>query len=79
MLHRSLGSLTCISVCHTTSDLFISLSESFLFLQTWRRIVFEVMDTAIDLSDASKALDLANIRFQLVYGLLQNDRVTRAS
>ena len=79
MLHRSLGSLTCISVFHTTSDLFISLSESFLFLQTWRRIVFEVMDTAIDLSDASKALDLANIRFQLVYGLLQNDRVTRAS
>lgn len=26
------------------------------------------MDTAIDLSDASKALDLANIRFQLMYG-----------
>lgn len=25
------------------------------------------MDTAIDLSDASKALDLANIRFQLMY------------
>lgn len=25
------------------------------------------MDTAIDLSDASKALDLGNIRFQLVY------------
>lgn len=24
------------------------------------------MDTAIDLSDASKALDLANIRFQLM-------------
>ncbi|KAG9992102.1 hypothetical protein KCU78_g13351, partial [Aureobasidium melanogenum] len=24
------------------------------------------MDTAIDLSDASKALDLANIRFQLI-------------
>jgi hypothetical protein len=24
-------------------------------------------DTAIDLSDASKALDLANIRFQLMY------------
>lgn len=28
------------------------------------------MDTAIDLSDASKALDLANIRFQLMYVLL---------
>jgi hypothetical protein len=26
------------------------------------------MDAAIDLSDASKALDLANIRFQLMYG-----------
>lgn len=26
-----------------------------------------IMDTAIDLSDASKALDLANIRFQLMY------------
>jgi hypothetical protein len=26
-----------------------------------------VMDTAIDLSDASKALDLDNIRFQLMY------------
>lgn len=25
------------------------------------------MDAAIDLSDASKALDLANIRFQLMY------------
>ena len=25
------------------------------------------MDTVIDLSDASKALDLANIRFQLMY------------
>lgn len=25
------------------------------------------MDSAIDLSDASKALDLANIRFQLMY------------
>ena len=25
------------------------------------------MDTAIDLSDASKALDLAHIRFQLMY------------
>ena len=25
------------------------------------------MDTAIDLSNASKALDLANIRFQLMY------------
>jgi hypothetical protein len=25
------------------------------------------MDTAIDLSDASQALDLANIRFQLMY------------
>ena len=28
------------------------------------------MDTAIDLSDASKALDLANIRFQLMYEVL---------
>lgn len=27
------------------------------------------MDAAIDLSDASKALDLANIRFQLMYAL----------
>jgi len=27
----------------------------------------EEMDAAIDLSDASKALDLANIRFQLMY------------
>ena len=27
------------------------------------------MDTVIDLSDASKALDLANIRFQLMYAL----------
>lgn len=27
------------------------------------------MDAAIDLSDASKALDLANIRFQLMYEL----------
>jgi hypothetical protein len=27
----------------------------------------EAMDTAIDLSNASKALDLANIRFQLMY------------
>jgi hypothetical protein len=26
-----------------------------------------IMDAAIDLSDASKALDLANIRFQLMY------------
>jgi hypothetical protein len=26
------------------------------------------MDAAIDLSDVSKALDLANIRFQLMYG-----------
>lgn len=26
------------------------------------------MDAAIDLSDASKALDLSNIRFQLMYG-----------
>ena len=26
----------------------------------------ETMDTAIDLSNASKALDLANIRFQLM-------------
>lgn len=26
----------------------------------------EAMDTAIDLSNASKALDLANIRFQLM-------------
>jgi hypothetical protein len=26
----------------------------------------QAMDTAIDLSDASKALDLANIRFQLM-------------
>jgi hypothetical protein len=25
------------------------------------------MDAAIDLSDASKALDLSNIRFQLMY------------
>lgn len=25
------------------------------------------MDAAIDLTDASKALDLANIRFQLMY------------
>lgn len=25
------------------------------------------MDTAIDLSDPTKALDLANIRFQLMY------------
>jgi hypothetical protein len=29
------------------------------------------MDAAIDLSDVSKALDLANIRFQLMYGILQ--------
>ena len=29
------------------------------------------MDTAIDLSDPSKALDLANIRFQLMYGDLR--------
>lgn len=28
------------------------------------------MDTAIDLSDASKALDLDNIRFQLMYVFL---------
>lgn len=28
------------------------------------------MDTAIDLSDASKALDLANIRFQLMWGFV---------
>jgi|TARA_R110002003_G_scaffold1264_3_gene22812 hypothetical protein len=28
------------------------------------------MDAAIDLSDASKALDLANIRFQLMYWTL---------
>jgi hypothetical protein len=28
---------------------------------------YTAMDTAIDLSDASKALDLANIRFQLMY------------
>ena len=28
------------------------------------------MDAAIDLSDASKALDLANIRFQLMYCFL---------
>lgn len=31
------------------------------------------MDTAIDLSDASKALDLANIRFQLMYVLLRRN------
>jgi hypothetical protein len=29
-------------------------------------ITARAMDTAIDLSDASKALDLANIRFQLM-------------
>jgi hypothetical protein len=29
------------------------------------------MDAAIDLSDASKALDLANIRFQLMYVFIQ--------
>lgn len=29
--------------------------------------LFHIMDTAIDLSDESKALDLANIRFQLMY------------
>jgi hypothetical protein len=28
------------------------------------------MDAAIDLSDASKALDLANIRFQLMYYII---------
>jgi hypothetical protein len=28
------------------------------------------MDAAIDLSDASKALDLANIRFQLMYRII---------
>lgn len=32
------------------------------------------MDTAIDLSDASKALDLANIRFQLVYVSFNSQR-----
>lgn len=32
------------------------------------------MDTAIDLSDASKALDLANIRFQLMYDLKEAGR-----
>jgi hypothetical protein len=29
------------------------------------------MDAAIDLSDVSKALDLANIRFQLMYATHQ--------
>ena len=29
--------------------------------------ILSSMDTAIDLSDASKALDLNNIRFQLMY------------
>jgi hypothetical protein len=31
----------------------------------------KTMDAAIDLSDASKALDLANIRFQLMYVFIQ--------
>ena len=34
------------------------------------------MDAAIDLSDASKALDLANIRFQLMYACPACVRVT---
>jgi hypothetical protein len=37
----------------------------FIFALTFLRV--DTMDAAIDLSDASKALDLANIRFQLMY------------
>lgn len=32
--------------------------------------LFASMDTAIDLSNPEEALDLANIRFQLMYGQL---------
>jgi hypothetical protein len=35
-------------------------------LPVFYNITTRAMDTAIDLSDASKALDLANIRFQLM-------------
>jgi hypothetical protein len=35
-------------------------------LLVFYNITTRAMDTAIDLSDASKALDLANIRFQLM-------------
>ena len=37
------------------------------------------MDAAIDLSDASKALDLANIRFQLMYLSLPSPHSALAS
>ena len=36
------------------------------------------MDAAIDLSDASKALDLANIRFQLMYPSLPDAPLVRS-
>ena len=50
-------------------------SRESLFRQTLRQTsVEEGMDTAIDLSDASKALDLGNIRFQLVYVLHTGQR-----
>jgi hypothetical protein len=35
------------------------------------------MDTAIDLSDASKALDLANIRFQLMWDAVSMKNLVR--
>jgi hypothetical protein len=47
-----------------------SLQDFVRFSQSWEGLTdseLDKMDAAIDLSDASKALDLSNIRFQLMY------------
>jgi len=44
----------------------ISTNAKYPFVLLFLPYTSDAMDTAIDLSDPSKALDLANIRFQLM-------------
>ena len=62
------GLQVAVLVRHLSSRRRLELKKAKIisFVNTSSLFFSGIMDSAIDLSDASKALDLANIRFQLM-------------